>query len=145
MPSRRFAARTYLCCVCSSPRWFSHGSPSREVMLRNVAGVSRLAEQTPHQPCLLSFPPLLSPPPHLPAFLLLVSLCSKASQLISVPSGWIWLKVIGSHVADRKRSLDMLWIQIAVPKIWKCCCFPLKLSLFVSVCIHAWEKDERET
>lgn len=48
----------HICVVFAAPlRWFGHGSPSSGVMLRNVAAVSRLAEQTSHQPCF--------PPPHL--------------------------------------------------------------------------------
>lgn len=51
-----------VCAVCSSARCFSHGSPSREVMLRNAAKESSLAEQTPHQPRSLaaSSPPRLA-------------------------------------------------------------------------------------
>lgn len=45
--------------VCCSLRCFGCGSPSREVMLRNVAAVSRLAEPTPHQPRLPPSAPLL--------------------------------------------------------------------------------------
>lgn len=40
--------------ICSSLRCFSCGTPSRRVTLRNVAAVSRLAEQTPQRPCLPS-------------------------------------------------------------------------------------------
>ena len=71
----------HICVVCAAPlRRFSRGSPSREVMSRNAAAASRSAEQTPHQPLL---PP---PPPHLPASLPVVSLCSRAT-----PAGGYWV------------------------------------------------------
>lgn len=105
--------------VCCSVRCFGCGSPSREVMLRNVAAVSRLAEHTPHQPCLP--PSLYSSPSHLPASLLLVSLCSRASQLIP---GW---RLLG-HVSQReKKCLDIFWPLTAKAK-----------EKPVSVCIHSW-------
>lgn len=53
----------HICVVLAALlRSFSHGSPSREVVLRNAAGVSGSAEQTPLRPRLPPPPPSSSPP-----------------------------------------------------------------------------------
>lgn len=87
-----------VCCSC----WCSHGFPSREVMLRNVAGVSRLAVQMPHQPRLPLSPRLLTSLP-----LSSSSLCAleHRRQLISVPCSW---RLLG-HISRTEKEKVLIY------------------------------------
>lgn len=114
-----------VCCLC----WCSHGFPSREVMLRNVAGVSRLAAQTPHQPRLPLSPCLLTSLP-----LSSSSLCAleHRRQLISVPCSW---RLLG-HMSrmEKKKSWYILNLNSKCKR---------KVCLFLCVFMHERKMKER--
>lgn len=114
-----------VCCSC----WCSHGFPSREVMLRNVAGVSRLAVQTPHQPRLPLSPRLLTSLP-----LSSSSLCAleHRRQLISVPCSW---RLLG-HISrtEKKKSWYILNLNSKCKR---------KVCFFLCVFMHERKMKER--
>lgn len=110
--------------ICSSLRCFSCGTPSRKATLRNVAAVSRLAEQTPQRPCLPSL--LSSSPPCLSPSHLFVQQ-SITADFCAVP-----LKVIGSCFTGRRKKQTLLKYfepELQIPK--------KSFVFFSSVRIHA--------
>lgn len=116
-------ARGFGCCV-----WcFSCGSPSREVLLRNVATPSRLAEPSPNQPCL---PPLILTSLPFPSS----SLCAAEhhSRFLCHPPEGYWVMCHG-----RGGGETPTWYIFNLN--WKC---KRKACLFLSVFMH--EKKIKE-